>query len=191
VEYTGGPTSGSAILTLPTDGIDPAQSTGALAHNISAANMQIALEGLDRIGPNRVTVTRTGAGSNGDPYIYTVTYDRSMGNVPALTATHTFLGGTTPTVTVATGTAGTGGGNYGPYDPDATDGRQTIVRGQVFIVNHTVKESDLHSSHPPSLDGGRCFKGRILATAGSASLAAGPTWTNLLAALPRLSLVLD
>jgi hypothetical protein len=39
--------------------------------------------------------------------------------------------------------------------------------------------------------GGAVFKARLKATAGTHSLANGPTYTELLAALPRLQLVID
>jgi hypothetical protein len=45
------------------------------------------------------------------------------------------------------------------------------------------------TNHPPVLVGGLVWKSRILATTGSASLAAGPTFTALEAALPRLDYV--
>lgn len=189
--WTGGPTAGSAIVTLPADGAFPAESTTGIAFNATAAAFQAALEALSRIGPNGASVARAGAGSAGDPYVYTITFARRLGNVPQLTATHTFTGGTTPTATMATTTAGVGTGKYGPYDSAATDGRQTLTRGNCFLVNHTVKELDAKSDHPPVLDGGRVFKDRIIATTGTASLADGPTFTNLEAAFPRLSYVAD
>lgn len=191
VEFTGGPTGGSAVLTLPAAGNDAAESTSALAYNASAAAVLAALQALSRLGPNGVTsVTRAGAGSAGDPYIYTVTFNRLLGNVPALTATNTFTGGTTPTVTIATSTSGTtSGGKYGPYDSAATDGRATIERDHTFLVERTVQKKDAHSDHPPALEGGRVWKDRLIATNGSASLAAGPTLTNLKTAMPRLVVV--
>lgn len=80
----------------------------------------------------------------------------------------------------------TASAKYGPFDPAAVDGRQTLTRGECYIANETIKEDELASDHPPVLEGGRCFLDRILATSGAASLAAGPTITNLLAAFPRL-----
>lgn len=194
VEFTGGPTAGQAVLTLPAQGLDLYSSTVAnifytvgLDYNASAAVVQAALENIAFIGVGNVTVTRAGAGSAGSPYIYTVTFNRALGNVPQLTATNTFTGGTTPTVTIATSTSGTdAGGKYGPYDSAASDGRATIARGTTFIVNETVREVDLNSSHPPVLMGGKVFSGRLIATNGTHSLAAGPTFTELETALPRL-----
>jgi hypothetical protein len=186
VEFTGGPTAGNAILTLPAAGGQDAQSTAPLAFNAAATDVAAALQALTRIGPNGASVTRAGAGSAGSPYVYTITYDRRLGDVPALTATHTFTGGTTPTVTVATTTPGTGSGLYGPYDSGASDGRQTLARGQCFLVNETVRQLDRASDYPPVLDGGRVFRDRLIITTGTNSLAAGPTVANFEAAFPRI-----
>jgi hypothetical protein len=87
-------------------------------------------------------------------------------------------------------------GKFGPYDPAAADGRQTLARGNVFIVNMTALESGLipglasgPSDHVPALEGGLVWKDRILATTGAASLAAGPTFATLEPVLPRLQYV--
>lgn len=85
----------------------------------------------------------------------------------------------------------TASGLYGPYDPGAADGRQTITKGEFFIVNGTVKEADSKSNHPEAIFGGLVFKDRLIATAGAASLAAGPTFANVEANLPRLVYVLN
>lgn len=190
--FTGGPTAGAATITLPASGDESAQTAAAVAYNATAAEVAAALNALTRLAANGVSVARAGAGSAGDPYVYTITFNRRLGNQPQLTSTHTFTGGTTPTTTHATSTAGAGTGLYGPYDTAATDGRQTLSNGEVFIVNETVKEDYLHSNHPPVLFGGMVFKDRVLATSTAAgSLTVGPTWTNLLAAMPRLVPVAD
>jgi hypothetical protein len=192
VTFTGGPTAGSAILTLPAGDSGPAQSTVPLAYNAAAADVAAALQALTRIGPNGVTVTVAGSGTAGAPYVYTATFSRTLGDVPALTATHTFTGGTTPTVTIATTTPGTGGGKYGPVDFSVSDGRQTMANGQCFILNETVRELDVASDHPPALEGGKVFLDRIIQSGTAThSLAAGPTLAELLAVLPRLRLVRD
>lgn len=86
----------------------------------------------------------------------------------------------------------TASGQYGPYDPAAVDGRQTLAAGSAFIVNETVKENDLHSNHPPVIEGGKVWQARLLQSGvGAASLAAGPTLAALLAVLPRLTLVTE
>jgi hypothetical protein len=181
ITFTGGPTAGDAIITLPASGDDAAEVAGAAAFNISAQAMQDLLTALPRIGQNGATVTRSGAGSAGDPYIYTVTFNRLLGNVPQFTATHTFTGGTSPTVTPGTSTAGAGTGLYGPIDTSASDGRQTLTRGECFILNETVVQSELGSDHPPVFDGGAVWTDRLLVGGTNQ-----PTLANLLTAMPRL-----
>jgi hypothetical protein len=87
----------------------------------------------------------------------------------------------------------TASGLYGPYDPAAADGRQLApARDTTFVVNESIREDEMESNHPPVLDGGKCFRDRIIQSgAGAASLAAGPTLANLQAALPRLKLVTE
>jgi hypothetical protein len=188
VTISGSPTGGTYTLTLPagTDAtLNPAQTTGAIAYNASSDTVAAALNALSRLAPDGVTVS----GSAGGPW--TITFARRLGDVPQLTSTNSLTGGSSPALAHATTTAGTGTGLWGPYDSAATDGRQTLARGYVCIVNETVKENDLHSNHPPVLTGGRVFKNRILATNGTASLAAGPTFANLETPMPRLAYVTD
>jgi hypothetical protein len=83
----------------------------------------------------------------------------------------------------------TASGKYGPYDPGAADGRQTITKGEFYVLNETMKEDDLTSDHPAAQFGGLVFKSRLIATAGAASLAAGPTYANVEANLPRIAYV--
>jgi hypothetical protein len=86
----------------------------------------------------------------------------------------------------------TASGKYGPYDPGAADGRQTLTRDKCFILNTTMKEDDLASDHPEAIDGGECFQARIVQSGvAAASLALGPTLANLQTAFPRLSLVTE
>lgn len=193
--FTGGPTSGNAVVTLPADGDQPAQTAAAVPFNATAQALADALNALPRIGANGVSVARTGTGVAGDPYVYTITFPRRMGNVPQLTSTHTFAGGTTPTTTHATTTAGAGTGLFGPYDSAAADGRQTLARGDCWILNRTVVQVNplgvnVHNPDNPAVfDGGPVWKARVLMTTGAASLAAGPTVTNFEAAFPRIQYV--
>jgi hypothetical protein len=83
-------------------------------------------------------------------------------------------------------------GYYGPFDPAAGDGRQTLARDKAYIVNESMRQDDRASDHPPALYGGLCYQGRIIqAGTGTASLAAGPTLAALQAAFPRLALVTE
>ena len=86
-------------------------------------------------------------------------------------------------------------GYYGPYDPAATDGRQTLARGECFILNRTVLQFNpvgfnVHNADNPAVfDGGRAWKARILITTGAHSLAAGPTVAEFETAFPDITYV--
>lgn len=195
VEFTGGPAAGAATLTLPAAGNDPAQSTAAIPYDASALVFQQALQALTRIGANGVTTARSGNGSSGAPYIYTNTFNRSLGNLPQLTSTHTFTAGNS--TTHGTSTAGSGGGKFGPYDPGATDGRQSLIRGDCFILDETYLPSPSGLTLPAAndiiggvLDGGEVWLDRIVQIgSGIASIGNGPTLANLNTAFPSLTYV--
>jgi hypothetical protein len=186
---TGGPTAGTATLTFPATADQPAQSF-TIAFNATGAAVQTSIQALSRIGTDGVSVARTGSGTAGDPYVYTATYSTRLGDVATPTGTHTFTGGTTPTITIATTTAGSAtGGQFGPYDPAASDGRATLAIGDCYTINRTVKELDPFSAHPESIFGGRLWRDRLLITTGTHTLAAGPTVAEFLAAFPRAQFV--
>jgi hypothetical protein len=97
VTVTGTPTGGTFTLTF--DG----QTTAAIAYNAAAATVQAALEAMSNIQPNDAVVT----GSAGGPYTVTFGANKLGTNVPQMTASGASLtGGTSPSVTVATGTGG-------------------------------------------------------------------------------------
>lgn len=77
------------------------QTTGALAHDISAADLKIALEGLSNIDPDDLTVTLNAG-------VYTVTFGGTLAatDVAQMTTTVTSLVGSAGTVTVATSVPG-------------------------------------------------------------------------------------
>lgn len=89
----------------------------------------------------------------------------------------------------------TASGKWGPYDTAAGDGRAVVAAGNVCILNETLLENGLlgftwkQTNHPLVFVGGRVAKARLLATAGVHSLANGPTYAELQAALPRLDLI--
>jgi hypothetical protein len=84
---------------------------------------------------------------------------------------------------------------FGPYDPAATDGRQTITPFvRAGIVGKPIHyRPDLANRFYDSMIGlvigGPVKRGLIRATAGTASLANGPTYANLAVLFPRLILV--
>jgi hypothetical protein len=70
-----------------------------------------------------------------------------------------------------------------------------LTRSAIGILNETVMQNGvlgftvLDTSHKGIIVGGRVFKKRVLATTGTHSLAAGPTYAELETAMPRISWV--
>jgi hypothetical protein len=98
VTITGTPTGGTFTLTFS------GRTTDAIAYNATAATVQTALRNLPNVGAAGVTVT----GGPGPGTAWVVTF-AATGDVPQMTATGSFTGGTTPAVAVTTTTAGTAG----------------------------------------------------------------------------------
>lgn len=126
------------------------ETTAALAYNANAATIQTAVRGLGGVYSNVVV---TGAGP------FTVTFPLALGNVAALVVDAAAATG--GTVSLSTSTAGGGDGRYGPFASNATDGRQTLRRGQAFVLNESLLESDDVSNHPGVLEGGRMWRARL------------------------------
>lgn len=178
------PTGGTWPLTILGHTIED------IAWNVSAADLQALINALDHPYAPYVTVSKSG-------FVYTITFPPDAENVDAVTSSAADLTGgvgDTFAVTILTTTAGVEtGGEYGPYDPDATDGRQTLSRGKCFILNKTVKQyghgeniNNVATDHPQVFDGGTVWKKRIIMTTGTHTLAAGPTVTEFEAAFPRI-----
>jgi hypothetical protein len=194
---TGAPTGGTFTLTIATQ--FGTQTTTGIAFNAlasvvaTALNTSIALLSLppSLLPPNPgMPPTATVTGSAGGPY--SIGFPATLG-VVTLTASGTGLtGGTSPGVTITVNVAASTAGMYAPYDPAATDGRQNLVQGSAFILNESMRQTDLASDHPEAIYGGLTFLARIIqAGTGAASLAAGPTLANLQTAFPRLAYVTD
>jgi hypothetical protein len=180
-------TSGTFTITLTTevDGVAYTATTAAIAEAATIATVQAALRLLTTV-PGAATVVVSG--STGGPF--TLTFPDAAGLV-VVTATSVDLAGGTG-VTVATTSSGGNIDKYGPYDPAATDGRQSLIQGSTFVLNRTVKQTDILSNHPEAIDGGLVFLARIIQSGvASASLAAGPTLANLKTTFPRLKYVTE
>ena len=88
----------------------------------------------------------------------------------------------------------TASGKYGPYDPAAADGRQTLARDKWFILNESILETgmvpDLGTNRATNITGGivggLLWAARVLMTTGAASLAAGPTRASLEGVAPLI-----
>lgn len=98
VTITGTPTGGTFRLTF--DG----EQTATIAHNANAATVQAALEALDNLDAGYVVVG--GGPGPGTPYTVQFTGPLADRNVPQMTASHAFTGGTAPNIAVTTTTAG-------------------------------------------------------------------------------------
>jgi hypothetical protein len=96
VTITGTPTGGTFTLTF--DG----QTTANIAYNAANSAVLSALEALSNLAPGDVAVT--GGPGPGTPYV--VTFLIALGNVPQMSATGAFTGGTTPAIAVTTNTGG-------------------------------------------------------------------------------------
>jgi len=101
ITITGGPTGGSFTLTF--DG----ETTDEIAYDATAEDVYNALVALDNIGPYDITVTG-GPGPN-SPWVVTFGGPAVAGtNVPEMTSSGSFTGGSNPSVAVATTTGGDG-----------------------------------------------------------------------------------
>lgn len=98
VTITGTPTGGTFQLTY--DG----QQTATIPYNAAASAVQTALLALPNLGAGDVTV----GGGPGPGTPYTVTFAANLGNVPQMTASHAFTGGTAPNIAVTTTTPSAG-----------------------------------------------------------------------------------
>lgn len=133
---SGSPTGGDlGAISVTRNG--ETYTTPVLPYNVSAADMQAALEALPNVGQSKVTVSYS---SN----VWTITFDPDLGDiVPVVLSDTALTGGTTPAMAVGTTTSGSAtGGMWAPGDTSQTDGRQTLARGSVGIVNQTVKFSE-------------------------------------------------
>ena len=157
-----------------------------LDYDISAADLQTAIRALDVDHAKDVTVSKSN-------FVYTITFPAALGNVAAITADATDLTSSgTATITVTTTTAGSEyGGQWAPYDSAKSDGRQTLTRGSVGILNTTIKEHEntilggqTNDTDLVGLIEGELVYRERLAVGGSGQ----PTLSDLLEVMPLLRL---
>ena len=100
ITVTGGPAGGSYTLTKG------GQTTASIAHSASAGTFESAFEALSTV--DDVNVSRTGAGTIGDPYVYEIEYVGSDAGASqsVITVTSSLTGGTSPGVTYEVETEG-------------------------------------------------------------------------------------
>lgn len=107
VTITGTPTGGTFTLTFDGDTTDP------IDFDAVAADVQAELLALDSISTGDVTVS--GGPGPGTPYVLTFAGQYADQDVPAVSATGNFTGGTTPAIAVTETTAGVQGSNIIGY----------------------------------------------------------------------------
>lgn len=188
ITVTGTPTGGKTVATVvhPTTGVSSAVD---IEYNKTAAQLQTALE--TPFGAGNVLVT--GGPHPGTALVVSFRGSLAGQNVKTFTTADAYTGGSAPASAVA-GDAGGATGRYGPYDPDADDGRQTLTQGSVFILDGSlVKDGILgidglapNSDQVGVIYGGLVWRARVIANDSANSLASGPTWANLLAAMPEI-----
>jgi hypothetical protein len=100
VTITGTPTGGTFTLTFS------GQTTAAITYNAIASAVQTALLTLNNLDTGDVTVT--GGPGPGTPYVVTFGGNYASTDVPAMTATSSLTGGSSPNVGVSTTTPGAG-----------------------------------------------------------------------------------
>jgi hypothetical protein len=98
IAITGAPVGGTFTLTF--DG----ETTDDIAYNASAAAVKTALTALSNVGNGDVATS--GGALPTSPVVVTFQGDLENADVPQMTATGTFTGGTSPAVTVTTTTPG-------------------------------------------------------------------------------------
>jgi hypothetical protein len=184
VTINGTPTGGTFTVSAVVNG-GTIQTTSAIAFNATAATLQAALVALTNVGAGGAIVT----GSAGGPY--TITFANALGPVTVTASGASLTGGSTPTATVAQSAPGGNLNWFGPYDPAATDGRATLTKGSVFVLDELILQYDAAASVSPentqtgrAIEGGLIFIDRVLQSGvATHTLAAGPTLAELLAVL--------
>jgi hypothetical protein len=186
---TGTATGGTFTLTLLRPDTNQPVTTAAIAWNASAAVILAAIQAV--LAPGQAVSSSGGI----LPAAVTLVFGTFF---PIVTVNGALLtGGTvTPAVTVV----GATGGYFGPYDPAASDGRQTLARGDCFILDELVTQYVTGSNMLGAtndqigglIEGGGVYIDRVMHSgAAAASLALGPTLANLRTAFPSIFEVRD
>lgn len=184
VTMSGSPTGGTFTLTVVNPNSGLTATTAPIAWNATGTDIAVALMALGNVGTGNVL----GSGPQQGPWgISFVGPFLGVTVAPMTSGNNLLTGGSGPTVTVAAGpNVYPSYGLWGPYDPNAVDGRAVLTRPDTFILNESVREIDFHSNHVPVLWGGYVWRDRILANTVAASLVAGPLWSALDAVMINL-----
>lgn len=183
-------TGGTFTLTLTTtvNGVVTSVTSSGITASASLPTLSVLaadIQALSNVGAPTVT------GTPGSSYVITLGAGARNSN---FFSNGSALSGAGVQPFTAFGVSATEGGMIGPYDPSASDGRQTLAIGSVGILNETIVQGGLfgittfNTTQTGLLEGGHVYLPRVIqAGTGSASLAAGPTLASLLAVMPRLT----
>ena len=90
-------------------------------------------------------------------------------------------------------TSGQDSGKYGPFKADATDGRQSVTRGDCMLVDYTIKQgetsvwnSNLDNDHIGGVTGGMVWRQRLKIQGNLEGVGTDPTFDQIKDAFPRL-----
>jgi hypothetical protein len=186
--FTGTASGGTITYTFVRSDNGNTVTTAAVSATATAAVLLAAIQAVAAPGQ---ALSATGGALGSAPVVVTYGSFTALGTVGNGSAT----GGT---VTVAQTTAGTNSGNFGPYNPSASDGTQTLTRGECFILDETLLQYGSGSSLVSAVndqvggvfDAGRVFIDRVLHSGTAAhTLALGPTKAEFLTAFPAVQIV--
>jgi hypothetical protein len=140
VTITGTPTGGTFTLTY--DG----ETTSPLAYNAAASAVQAALLALDNISTGQVTVS--GGPGPDTPYVVTFAGSAGSSNVPQMTATGGFTGGSTPAVAVTTTTGGVAGATAIGYRAPEVNKDPTPNGVAIEAWSRAVRDNAFDATYP-------------------------------------------
>jgi hypothetical protein len=186
---TGTATSGTGTISVVRPDTGQTVTTASLGFAATAAQVLTALQAV--LGANQVASATGGPLGTG---AVTVTFNNFV-PIMTLGPGSALAGGTW---TFAVTTSGASNGKYGPYDSAASDGRQTLTRGECYILDETWLLNPAGGSFAGLastdiiggvFDGGEIFLDRVLQSGVVAhSLTLGPTKVEFLAAFPLIKI---
>lgn len=189
---SGTPTGGSGVFNVVAGGGIAQPVT--IGYADSAATVQASLAALSNIGAGNVTVT--GGALTTAPI--TITFSRTLGTVTFALSSNALTGGTAPNWAIGASLAiASNVGMFGPFDPAASDGRQTLAAGDAYVLDETLVLNPSGTVGPQTIanqggliDGGTVFFGRILQSGTvTHTLALGPTKAEILSTFPNFGYV--
>jgi hypothetical protein len=181
------------VTTASPVGGAPSQTTANIAFNATAAQVATAIGLLTNVGAGNVT----GSGGPLGTGAVTLVFAPFLGSVSIALGTNTLTGGAF-TIGASLTAATNNQGMFGPYDPAATDGRQNLNKGDLYVLDETVLQYGLAGSVLSAqndqvgcaIEGGLIWIDRVLQSGTAAhTLALGPTLAEITTAFPNFRYV--